>query len=104
TLLGTGGGGRREGEGEATAPRRYLLSHDVPDSAVIVQPQGRSTRASMTAVAGWLASQGRHSAILVSDPFHMFRLRLEARRTGFTAYTSPTETSPISHHPLLELD
>lgn len=104
TILVTGGVGRRDKESEATVARRYLLSHDVPDTAVIVQPQGRSTRASMTAVAGWLASQGRHSAILVSDPFHMFRLRLEARRTGLIAYTSPTETSPISNNPVLELE
>ena len=41
--------------------------------------------------------------ILVSDPFHMFRLRLEARRTNLEAYTSPTESSPISENPVLEL-
>ena len=41
--------------------------------------------------------------LLVSDPFHMFRLRLEARRTGLEAYTSPTESSPISDNPVLEL-
>jgi uncharacterized SAM-binding protein YcdF (DUF218 family) len=41
--------------------------------------------------------------ILVSDPFHMFRLRLEARRTALEAYTSPTESSPISENPVLEL-
>jgi len=41
--------------------------------------------------------------ILVSDPFHMCRLRLEARRTGLEAYTSPTESSPISDNPVLEL-
>jgi uncharacterized SAM-binding protein YcdF (DUF218 family) len=44
-----------------------------------------------------------HSVILVSDPFHMFRLRLEARRTNLEAYTSPTESSPISDNPVLEL-
>jgi hypothetical protein len=33
----------------------------------------------------------------------MFRLRLEARRTALEAYTSPTESSPISHNPVLEL-
>ena len=103
-IVVTGGVGRRDKESEATVARRYLLSHDVPDSAVVVQPQGRSTQASMTAVGNWLASRGRHSAILVSDPFHMLRLRLEARRTGFTAYTSPTETSPISDNPVLELE
>ena len=30
-------------------------------------------------------------------------LRLEARRTRLEAYTSPTESSPISANPVLEL-
>ena len=34
--------------------------------------------------------------ILVSDPFHMLRLSILARRFGMTPYTSPTRTSPIS--------
>jgi uncharacterized SAM-binding protein YcdF (DUF218 family) len=83
--------------------RRYLLAHRVPDSALVVQPQGRSTQASMNAVAGWLGERGQRRALLVSDPFHMLRLRLEARRTGLHAYTSPTDTSPISDNPALEL-
>jgi uncharacterized SAM-binding protein YcdF (DUF218 family) len=57
----------------------------------------------MTAVADWLAQQRLHRVLLVSDPFHMFRLRLEARRTDLEAYTSPTESSPISDNPVLEL-
>jgi uncharacterized SAM-binding protein YcdF (DUF218 family) len=57
----------------------------------------------MTAVAGWLQAAHLRRVILVSDPFHMFRLRLEARRTGLEAYTSPTESSPISDNPVLEL-
>ncbi|HET7427495.1 MAG TPA: hypothetical protein VFJ50_10660, partial [Gemmatimonadales bacterium] len=57
----------------------------------------------MTAVTGWLRARGLRRVLLVSDPFHMFRLRLEARRTGLEAYTSPTESSPISDNPVLEL-
>jgi hypothetical protein len=33
----------------------------------------------------------------------MFRLRIEARRTALQAWTSPTESSPISSNPVLEL-
>jgi hypothetical protein len=33
----------------------------------------------------------------------MLRLRLEARRNNLEAYTSPTDTSPISDNPVLEL-
>jgi uncharacterized SAM-binding protein YcdF (DUF218 family) len=57
----------------------------------------------MTAVGEWLEEQGLHRVLLVSDPFHMFRLRMEARRTNVEAYTSPTEDSPISDNPVLEL-
>src|SRR3954465_3811579 len=96
-----GGVGRGDPTSEAIVGRHYLLARNVPPAAVVVQPQGRSTQASMTAVADWLESEGLHSVILVSDPFHMFRLRLEARRTNLEAYTSPTESSPISENPVL---
>jgi uncharacterized SAM-binding protein YcdF (DUF218 family) len=36
------------------------------------------------------------TAILVSDPFHMLRLRILSAQYGVDAYTSPTKTSPIS--------
>jgi uncharacterized SAM-binding protein YcdF (DUF218 family) len=102
-IVVTGGVGRGDTTSEAIVGRHYLLSHDVPPSAVVVQPQGRSTQASMTAVAGWLEAEHLNRVILVSDPFHMFRLRLEARRTDLEAYTSPTESSPISDNPVIEL-
>jgi uncharacterized SAM-binding protein YcdF (DUF218 family) len=102
-IVVTGGVGRGDTTSEAIVGRHYLLARNVVPGDVVVQPQGRSTEASMTAVAGWLEAEGLHSVILVSDPFHMFRLRLEARRTNLEAYTSPTESSPISDNPVLEL-
>jgi uncharacterized SAM-binding protein YcdF (DUF218 family) len=102
-IVVTGGVGRGDTMSEAMVARRYLLNRKVPPAAVVAQPQGRSTQASMTAVADWLAAAQLKRVILVSDPFHMFRLRLEARRTDLEAYTSPTESSPISDNPVLEL-
>lgn len=102
-IVVTGGVGRGDTTSEATVARHYLLARRVPPRAVVEQPQGRSTQASMTAVAAWLSSARLKRVILVSDPFHMFRLRLEARRTDLEAYTSPTESSPISDNPVLEL-
>jgi uncharacterized SAM-binding protein YcdF (DUF218 family) len=37
--------------------------------------------------------------ILVSDPFHMLRLSILARRFGMIPLSSPTRTSPISKSP-----
>jgi uncharacterized SAM-binding protein YcdF (DUF218 family) len=102
-LVVTGGIGRGDTLSEATVAQHYLLNRKVPPQAVISEPNGRSTQASMTAVAAWLQDAHLKRVILVSDPFHMFRLRLEARRTGLEAYTSPTDSSPISDNPVLEL-
>lgn len=81
---------------EATAGRRYLLGLGIPTDSIVVQAEGRSTAGSMDAVAGWLRGQGHDRVLLVSDPFHLARLRFEARRLGLDAWTSPTATSPIS--------
>jgi len=62
----------------------------------VVRPEGRSTVSSMEAIARWLERQGLERITLVSDPFHMARLRLEAERLDIEVYTSPTRTSPIS--------
>jgi uncharacterized SAM-binding protein YcdF (DUF218 family) len=102
-ILVAGGVGRGDTTSEAMVGRRYLIAHGVAPDAVVAQSEGRTTMASMTAVTGWLHGRGLRRVLLVSDPFHMFRLRLEARRTSLEAYTSPTESSPISDNPVLEL-
>ena len=98
-------GGIVEGDrmSEATASQRYLVANGIPAEAVVVQPQGHTTAGSMDAVAEYLHGAGRQRVLLVSDPFHLARLRLEARRLGLSAYTSPTTTSPISRRFSTEL-
>ena len=95
-LILTGGTGSGDTTSEAAVGRSYAQKHGVPDSAILVENAGRTTSESMRAVAGMLEVRGLQSALLVSDPFHMLRLRILARRFGFTPYTSPTRTSPIS--------
>jgi uncharacterized SAM-binding protein YcdF (DUF218 family) len=95
-LILTGGTGSGDTTSEAAVGRKYAKKHGVPDSAILVENEGRTTSESMRAVAGMLEVRGLQSALLVSDPFHMLRLRILARRFGFTPYTSPTRTSPIS--------
>jgi len=95
-LILTGGTGSGDTTSEAAVGRTYARKRGVPDSAILVENEGRTTSESMRAVAGMLEVRGLQSALLVSDPFHMLRLRILARRFGFTPYTSPTRTSPIS--------
>lgn len=95
-LILTGGTGIGDTTSEAAVGRTYARKRGVPDSAILVENAGRTTSESMRAVAGMLEVRGLQTALLVSDPFHMLRLRILARRFGFTPYTSPTQTSPIS--------
>ena len=95
-LILTGGTGPGDTTSEAAVGRNYARKHGVPDTAILIENEGRTTSESMRAVAGMLEVRGLQTAVLVSDPFHMLRLRILARRFGFTPYTSPTQTSPIS--------
>jgi uncharacterized SAM-binding protein YcdF (DUF218 family) len=94
-LILTGGTGAGDNTSEAAVGRAYARRRGVPDTLILVENAGRTTSESMKAVAGMLEVRGLNSALLVSDRFHMLRLRILARRFGFTPYTSPTRTSPI---------
>jgi uncharacterized SAM-binding protein YcdF (DUF218 family) len=68
----------------------------VADSAILLENEGRTTSASFAAVAEIMKEKRLERAILVSDPFHMLRLKILAKRFGVESVTSPTRTSPIS--------
>jgi uncharacterized SAM-binding protein YcdF (DUF218 family) len=95
-LVLTGGRGTGDTISEAAVGRRYAIKAGIADTAILLENEGRTTTASVAAVAGIMEEQKLERAILVSDPFHMLRLQILARRYGFASVTSPTRTSPIS--------
>jgi len=101
-LVLTGGVATGDKTSEAEAAAAYL-SKQVPPVALVVLPAGRTTEESVAAAAEWCRGYGITEIVVVSDPFHMLRVRLEARRQGLVAWTSPTRTSPISAHLAREL-
>ena len=98
-LVLTGGTGAGDTTSEAAVSRRYVLRQGVPDSIILLENEGRTTAASLGAVANILAARKLNRVILVSDPFHMLRLQILARHFGLRCVTSPTRTSPISASP-----
>lgn len=90
-------GGRRPGDRftEAEAGERYAERHHVPASAIYTEAQGRTTMQSLQACTAILRQRALRSAILVSDPFHAFRLRRMAHDLGMTAMVSPAEHSRV---------
>ena len=95
-LVLTGGRGVGDTISEAAVGRRYAMRAGVADSAILLENEGRTTEASMEAVAQIIDKRDLERVILVSDPFHMLRLQILAGRYGFESVTSPTRTSPIS--------
>ena len=98
-IIVTGGTGRGDTTSEAAVSRRYAIRQGVPASAILMETNGRTTSQSMDAVEALMAQRHRRDVLLVSDPFHMLRLTILARRHGLIPYASPTPTSPIAANP-----
>jgi len=67
----------------------------LPSDAVIPLAGGADTHASLVQVRDWFEGRDSRRVLLVSDGFHMLRLRIIARRLGLVPYTSPARGSPI---------
>ena len=97
-VIFTGGRGVGDTTSEAAVSRRYALRRGIPDSVIVVETIGRTTRESLHGVAELMLDRPNGEVILVSDPFHMLRLYILARRIGLRPIMSPTRTSPISRN------
>ncbi len=96
TLIMTGGTGPGDTVSEAVVSKRYAARRGIPAGVIFTEERGMTSLQSMRAVAGIMDGSRIRSAVLVSDPFHMLRLRLLAMRVGVRAHSSPTRSSPIS--------
>jgi uncharacterized SAM-binding protein YcdF (DUF218 family) len=95
-MIVTGGTGTGDTTSEAAVSQRYAIQHGVPAERILLETVGRTTSQSMEGVTDLMKQRGRRDVLLVSDPFHMLRLTILARRHGLEPYASPTPTSPIA--------
>ena len=94
-VLVTGGVGPGEVLSEANVGRDYLARLGLPGEAVIPLPASDDSYASLVRVQHWFEGRQNRRVLLVSDGFHMLRLRIIAGRLGLTPFTSPAPGSPI---------
>ncbi len=90
-------GGRQTGDKftEATASANYLIAEGVPDEDILREVSGQSSWQSLAATATFLHQRDINRVLLVSDPFHSYRIRAIASELGLDGHVSPTRTSPI---------
>lgn len=101
-VLVTGGVGQGDTISEAEAGARYLARRGVPLRALLRDPLSRHSAASLRAVRRIMDRHGYDSALFVSDPFHVLRLRLLAWQAGVRAYSAPTPSSVVARNPWQE--
>jgi len=94
-VIFTGGVGEGDTLSEGEVARRYAMENGVPDSVILVDRQGVTSAESVDAAGLLMNANGLHSALLVSDSYHMLRLELLARRAGIRPYRAPAPASPI---------
>lgn len=98
-MIVTGGRGVGDTTSEAAVEMRYLVQRGVPADSISMDMDGLTSSQSMVAVRRFLGRRPNPTVILVSDPFHMLRLSILARRLHMIPLLSPTRTSPISTRP-----
>lgn len=94
-IVVTGGNQPGDRYTEAGASADYLLKRGVPDADVLREVSGTSSWQSLAAAANFLDDRKINDVLLVSDPFHSYRIRAMASELGLNGHSSPTRTSPI---------
>jgi uncharacterized SAM-binding protein YcdF (DUF218 family) len=88
-IMTTGGAGGDPVFTEGAVGRTYLMSQGVPSEAIIVETEGESTVHSIALAAEILRRMSLSSAIVVSDGYHIYRVKEMLRSHGLTVYGSP---------------
>ncbi len=88
-ILTTGGAGGDPVYTEGGVGRSYLMSHGVPSEAIIVESEAESTVESTSMAGEIMHRMGLHSVIVVSDGYHIFRVKRMLQSRGLSVYGSP---------------
>jgi len=97
-IMTTGGPGGDPSFTEGGVGRSWLIDRGIPAEAIIVEDEGDTTAYSLSAASEILRRMGLRSCIIVSDGYHIFRVKKILQQEGFEAYGSPREpgdTAPI---------
>lgn len=96
-MIVTGGSGGEWRYTEAGVGRAWLIAHGVPEQAVVAETEGYSTQDSVLRVAAWLRAHHLTSILVVSDGYHIFRIKKLFERQGVIVYGSPRPPAPGDH-------
>jgi len=88
-IMTTGGAGGDPVFTEGGVGRSYLTARGVPSEAIVVENEGETTVDSVAMAGEIMYRMGLHSAIVVSDGYHIFRVKKMLQSRGLSVYGSP---------------
>jgi len=77
---------------EGYAGYEYLRDQGVPDDSIRVIIDGSNTWEELSATAAVMEDEERTSVLMVSDPYHNYRVAQIADEVGLDPYVAPTDT------------
>lgn len=101
-IILTGGIGEGEIISESEVGKNYLINKGIEAENILTEKFGRTSWQSLNGVVEILDKKNLHSIILVSDGFHLMRLKKMAKDLGLETYASPAKNSPIAQNKLAE--
>ncbi|MAG58687.1 MAG: hypothetical protein CMJ83_20550 [Planctomycetes bacterium] len=102
TLVLSGAHGDDEPICETEAMRRLALEMGVPEEALVLDPDGRNTLATVRNARDLSRERGWRSLLLVSHDWHLARIKLFGERQGLRCYTVPVrESRPLTRYRFL---
>jgi uncharacterized SAM-binding protein YcdF (DUF218 family) len=93
-ILTTGAAGGDPTYTEGGVAHNYLSRHGVPGEAILVEKEGESTVHSIAAAAEIMHRMQLRSCIVVSDGYHIFRVKKMLEKRGIKVYGSPRPEEP----------
>jgi uncharacterized SAM-binding protein YcdF (DUF218 family) len=89
-------GGRLPGDTytEASAGAAYLTRAGIPESALLLETEGRNSWESLAAAAQVLKDRELTTVVLVTSPYHSLRVERIAEEVGLEGHASPASDAP----------
>lgn len=88
-ILTTGGRGGDPTFSEGEVAHAYLSRHGVPSEAILVESEGETTVQSIAAATEIMRQMNLKSCIVVSDGYHIYRVKKMLETQGMKVYGSP---------------
>lgn len=93
-ILTSGGAGGDPQYTEGGVGRDYLVRRGIPSEAIVMENEADSTVETILSVSEIMRRMDLHSAILVSDGYHIFRAKRILQNEGMLVYGAPRPYTP----------